>query len=53
MRMLICCAAIVYGGAAWDYTTYIKPSQPITLEQALSDGVPAWIGASERMSRAD
>ncbi len=53
MRLFFCCFGVFYGYAGWVDTTFIKPSQPPSLEQVLENGVPDWFGATARFARFD
>ena len=53
MRVILLCAGFLYGGAAWDDSSFIKPSQPLNLQQVLDAGVHGWFGARDRVAYFD
>ena len=53
LRALFRCFGIVCGFCGMDYTSFVKRSQKVSFEQVLLDGVPEWVGASNRVAAAD
>ena len=50
MRIFLCCMGLVYGTGSIIDTTLVRPSQPATLDQTLSEAVPAWFGETTRIA---
>jgi len=52
MRMIFLCVAAAYG-VIWDDSTYLKPLQTASVERALPQDSPAWIGETVKIAASD